>query len=226
MGRPGLAATVRATVALAFVALLTVPAPAAAHPFGPPPTAQISAEGNRITVDWSATPDDAVAIGELLGVMPEGSVALYRQESAAQVAPSAEDEARLSAAPELRDYLSDHIAVTQDGRPCSAEIPPIPDFVHEGARVVLTCPAPVDDVQLEISMLHEIHEAYRTLAVGQNTDPPQGVFTIDAAQQSWRFGVTQDAGTDWLRLIVGTLSGAGALIAVGVLVRRRATGSG
>ena len=203
-------------------ALLGVAAPASAHPFGPPPTARVTAIGNRITIDWSATPDDAVAIGERLGVMPPGSVELYRQESAAQAAPSAEDEARLSASPKLRGYLTERIAATQDGEACGAEVPAIEDFVHTGARVVLTCPQPVAEVELEISMLHEIHDAYRTFAVGTGTDPAEAVFTIDAPRQTWRFGVgAQRQRGLGLRRGIGIASGLGALGAVAVLVRRR-----
>lgn len=208
--------------AAAFAAATT---PAFAHPFGPPPTAQVSAEGRRIIIDWTATPDDAVAIGELLGVMPEGSVELYRQEAAAQAAPSARDEARLAASPELAAYLAEHIAATQDGRACTPHVPPVADFVHEGARIVLTCPRPVTQVELKISMLHEIHEAYRTFAVGTATDPAEGVFTIAAARQTWRFGVeNQHAARDWPRVIVGSVAGAGALVALAVLIRRRTSG--
>lgn len=177
------------------VAVLAVAAPAAAHPFGPPPTAQVTAQDDRVVVEWSATPDDAVAIGEELGVMPEGSVAAYRQDAAAQVAPSAADEAALSASPLLHDYLTRNIAVVQDGRSCTAEIPAIPDFVHNGARVVLRCPVEVAAVTLRITMLHDLHPAYRTLAVAEDSDPAQAVFTRSDPEHDWRFGAARQPNT-------------------------------
>ena len=200
--------------------------PAAAHPFGPPPTAEIAADGRQITVDWTATPDDAVAIGELLDLMPEGSTAAYRQESAAQVAPSRAAEAALSAAPELHAYLTDHIVAVQEGQPCPGTVPPVTDFVHEGARVVLTCPAEVAEVVLRITMLHEIHPAYRTFAVGEESQPAQSVFTVEAPEHTWRFGAAvapASRTTIWHAVAVGAASGGtvGLVLTLIVTWRRR-----
>lgn len=215
-----------AVVGAALAAVAVVGAPAAAHPFGPPPTAQIAAEGTQITVDWTATPDDAVAIGELLGLMPEGSTAAYRQESAAQVAPSRAAEAALSAAPELHTYLTEHIVALQGGEPCEGTVPPVADFVHEGARVVLTCPAPVEEVDLRITMLHEIHPAYRTFAVGEDSDPTESVFTVEAPQHTWRFGATavaESTTTIWEAMAAGGLAGGAVsvVLTLFVVARRR-----
>ncbi len=201
--------------------LALVASPAAAHPFGPPPTARISAEGRTVTVAWSATPDDAVAIGENLGIMPPGSVAAYRQEGAAQVAPSSEDEARLSASAELVEYLTDNITVEQDGTPCEPTVPAIDDFVHAGARVVARCPIAVERATLRITMLHDINEAYRTVGIGRRTDPAQSVFTVAAPQLEWQFGVSPR--TRPSPAVVGAAAGA-VLAGIGLLAlgyRRR-----
>jgi MYXO-CTERM domain-containing protein len=210
-----LAAAIIAAVTTTFVVAGVVVAavPAAAHPFGPPPTATISASDRTITIDWQATPDDAVAIGELLGLMPEGSTAAYRQESAAQVAPSRQAEAALSASPLLADYLREHITVTQDGTPCAPDVPAPGDFVHQGARILLTCPDPVAEVTLRITMLHSIHSAYRTFAVGADTSPSQSVFTVEAPAHTWRFGAPAGEATTTVPMIVG----GGVLLAVVLL---------
>lgn len=194
-----------------------------AHPFGPPPTARISATGNVVTLDWSATPDDAAAIGERLGVMPEGSVAAYRQEGAAQVAPSARDEARLSASPQLREYLTANIVVSQNGSPCSPSVGTIDDFVHAGARMTFTCAEPVDQATLRITMLHDIHTAYRTVAVGTRTDPAESVFTTAAPEHTWRFGVEPGSSRNLplAALAAMTLAAAGAVAAAVALRWRR-----
>ena len=200
--------------------------PAAAHPFGPPPTARISAQGRTITVTWSATPDDAVAIGEQLGVMPEGSVAAYREEAAAQVAPSSQDEARLSASPLLVDYLAENITATQDGAACTPQIPAIPDFVHQGATVDLVCPEPIDRAVLRITMLHDLNDAYRTVATGTRTDPAQAVFTVSAPEHEWQFGVDPAEGTGLGTLLA--IGVAGGVLAAGatIAVQRRRRGQG
>lgn len=207
----------------ALFGVLLSAAPAAAHPFGPPPTATISAQGRTITVDWAATPDDAVAIGEQLGVMPAGSVAAYRQESAAQVAPSSADEARLSASPLLVDYLTQHITAEQDGVACAPQVPPVADFVHRGARVQLTCPAPVETAVLRITMLHELNDAYRTVAVGTRTDPAQAVFTTAAPQHEWRFGVKTGSGPGLGGVLAIGLAGGAVAAGATIAVQRRRT---
>ena len=209
--------------ALVALGLLATASPALAHPFGPPPTARIAAEGRTVTIDWSATPDDAVAVGEKLGLMPPGSVAAYRQESAAQVAPSGRDEAMLSASPRLAEYLTSAITVTQAGQLCPTTVPKIVDFVHTGARVVATCPAEVEQVDLRITMLHDVNKAYRTVAIGIRTDPAQSVFTATTPMLTWRFGAEPSSDRPWLLsvVIVVALVLGGVAAAVVVLSRRR-----
>lgn len=207
--------------ALAVAAAALTVTPALAHPFGPPPTARISAQGDTVTIDWSATPDDAVAIGELLEIMPPGSVAAYRQEGAAQVAPSGADEARLSASDLLAEYLTNHITVTQAGQQCEASVPAIPDFVHRGARVVARCPAAVDKATLRITMLQDINDAYRTVGIGTMTDPAQSVFTKASPELVWRFGVTPATRPPLPALVAGGLAAAALPAAAVVLTRRR-----
>lgn len=212
----------RSSAALVLLVVALAPAaPALAHPFGAPPTSRVTANGTTVTVTWRATPDDAVAIGEKLGIMPPGSIAAYRQESAAQVAPSADEEARLSASPLLRDYLTQRIAVEQDGQACRARVPPIPDFVHQGARVVLQCPAPVTEVTLRITMLHDIHDAYRTVATGRASDPRQSVFTVTAPEHRWRFGAEAEDTGSGVVPVAGAAVVAALIASAAIVLRRR-----
>lgn len=204
------------------LAVAVMAQPALAHPFGPPPTARITADGDTITIDWVATPDDAAAIGELLGVMPEGSVAAYRQEGTTQVAPSGADEARLSASPELRRYLTERVVATQNGHPCRTRVGRIPDFVHRGARLHLQCPEPVDEATLRITLLHDIHEAYRTVATGRRTAPAETVFTVSAPEHTFSFGVEPpDTTTLPQAAAAGAVAGGAMGIVLMLLVRRR-----
>jgi hypothetical protein len=175
-------------------AILTA-APASAHPFGPPPTALVAARGNAVLVDWRSAPDDAIAIGIHVGLLPEETMDAYL-EAQTQVAPSAADEELLARSPELHDYLLEHIRVLQDGRPCEPNLQPVGDFVRDGARIIHDCAEDVEVVEIEITMLHDIHSAYRTFAVAENetTVPAQAVFTTAAPRQQMDFSGSAGSG--------------------------------
>lgn len=174
-------------------ALLGVAAPAAAHPFGPPPTALVSSSGREVVVEWGAAPDDALIIGMATGVLDDGSLDRYL-EGPVQTAPSAAQEDALSASPQLRDYLLDRIEVSQDGRPCDGTVSPIESFVHDGATLTFACPETVDQVVLRIAMLHDVHDAYRTFAITEGRgQPAQSVFTVDDVEQEWDFTASPTA---------------------------------
>lgn len=208
----------RARIALLVVTvvLLAVSArPVAAHPFGPPPTATVSADGKTVVVDWASAADDAAAIGEALGLLPPGTVAAY-QESVVQVAPPAGDIEAFSASPQLRDYLLEHIVVEQDAQACEGTVEPITDFIDDGAVVVYECGEEAREVALTITMLHDIHEAYRTFGVSQrDAQPPQAVFTVAQPTHVWRFGVDERAQSASARLL--WLIGGAAALAVAAL---------
>lgn len=165
-----------------------VAAPAAAHPFGPPPTAVIRVEGNALAVHWQAAPDDMLAIGERLGLLAAGTGAAYR-EAQTQVAPPASAEEALDRSPELRTYLLRRIRVSQDGTACPATVLPVTGFVGGGATTVHQCPRPIGEVELTITMLHDIHDAYRTFAVSEEpgAQPRQSVHTMARPRARWDF---------------------------------------
>lgn len=163
-------------------------APAAAHPFGPPPTALVSAAGRTVFVEWAGAVDDHLAVGEQLGLLPDGTSTAYL-EAAVQVAPPRTAVEALGAAPELADYLLDHIVVRQDGTVCAGTVPPLDDFVIQGARVAYRCAAEIATVELEITMLTDSNQAYRTFAIAEDpaTQPEQSVFTATAPVARWSF---------------------------------------
>jgi len=173
---------VAAVVALAMI--VTLAGPARAHPFGPPPTARVGADATVVTVTWTATTDDLLLIGERLGHLPAGSAAAAL-EGAVQVAPPATAAAALSASPELRAHLTERITVTQAGARCPSTVEPGLDFLVEGARLRFACPAPVEVVDLEITMLHDVHPAYRTFAVAADGGEGQAVLTATAPAVAW-----------------------------------------
>lgn len=174
----------------ALLLALACAAPAWAHPFGPPPTAVVRVEDGLVVIHWDAAQDDMLALGERLGVLPPGSVEAV-QDGVTQVAPPAASEAALDTAPALAEYLRERIAVYQDGERCQATVEPIVDFVGRGATTVHRCPAPAIRVELRITMLHDIHEAYRTFAVAHEdataASPGQSVHTVRSPEATWDF---------------------------------------
>lgn len=218
--RPRVAVLVAATVG---VALLGVPT-AGAHPFGAPPTALVSASGHKVRVDWVASPDDALVVGMAIGILDDGSLERYL-EGPVQTAPPAAAEEELSASPLLREYVLDRIVVSQDGVACDGTVAPIGSFLDDGASVTYECPRPVAVVDLRMTMLHDVHEAYRTFAIteGRGT-PAQSVFTTESPEQHWDFSAWPPDKDDraWSAPL-GLLGvvGAGTAGALGAMAWRR-----
>jgi hypothetical protein len=194
-----LAAPALLVPALLLPMLLLGAAPANAHPFGPPPSALLRAEAELLLIDWRAAPDDTAAIGVELGYMEEAVLDAYL-EAPTQVAPSAADEDALAASPQLHAYLVERVVVRQDGTPCEAAALDTADFVHAGARLAYRCPEPIAAVELEITLLHDVHEAYRTFGIAESeaTVPAQAVFSVATPRHTMDFsgaGAAGDAGT-------------------------------
>ncbi|MFU8851528.1 hypothetical protein ACNAW0_11175 [Micromonospora sp. SL1-18] len=164
-----------------------VPDPASAHPFGAPQQIEITGKGDHgVRVRWLVGgTDDLTLLGISLGVLPKDRVMLD-----GAVAYEASDGAAMAGAPEFAKYLTERIAVTQDGQPCAGEVSVADDLAAHGAEVLFTCPGPVSTVAVASRMLTDLHEAYRTLARG-----PQGQKAVyDAAHESVDWTVT--AGPD------------------------------
>lgn len=209
-------------VLLATVALcvLGTAGPALAHPFGPPPTALVYVDGRTVTIDWRAAPDDAIAVGAELGLLPDELVDVYL-EGPAQAAPPESAELDLTASDELRAYLVDHIRVEQDGVTCRPSVEPMDNFVHAGARTLHECPDPVSAVTITITMLHERHPAYRTFALSGavDVDPQQAVFSVDNPRHEWDFEAERAAGGgNGLAVAWGPFALLAAAVVVGTVV--------
>jgi hypothetical protein len=204
-------------VALAAAAALGGGARAWAHPFGPPPTALLTVVEDAVVVEWRSAADDAAAIGVALGFMDVTVLDAYL-EAPTQVAPSAADEEALAASTELRAYLLEHIAVRQDGVPCEGAVVDASDFVHGGATVVHRCPEPIRRVEVTLSMLHDVHEAYRTFAVtaSDEADPAQAVFTVAEPVHVFDFSGSSGTG-EAATPTTGSSAGGGGALALGAL---------
>jgi nickel/cobalt transporter (NicO) family protein len=127
---------------------------AAAHPLGLPAFARITAgEDGTVTVVWNAAADDVAALAGGLGVdVGEGGL-LTREQDAA-----------LSDSPALTAALRDGVTLSQDGVACPAEVE-VTSLVEQGATLRFTCPQPVREVVVRVTLLHDLDERYRTLGV-------------------------------------------------------------
>ncbi len=190
---------------LVAVFLLAWAVPAAAHPFGPPSTANAAADGSSVTLSWTAAEDDWVALGNSLGAFD------------ASTATTGEEKLRRS--PAVRDYLLERITVTQAGEPCRGELAPLEDLLTDGARFTFSCPRPVSEVDVRLSALTDLNEAYRTVLTAAAATPDRALFTAARDTLRLRFsgggsGVTASV----VGLAIGTLVAA---VGVVVLMRRR-----
>jgi nickel/cobalt transporter (NicO) family protein len=176
---------------LAFAVLAVAPgaAPAFGHPLGDPPRAWLSADERVVTIDWVAEDDDAAAVGHAVGLLPMEAVWAYIEELPEEQ-PTAEQIDALSSSSELEEYLLDHVAIRQDGESCSGEAQPARDFIADGARLRFTCPEPVEQVDLRITLLHDQDPAYRTFGVDGGDQLT--VHTASRPEHAWDF--TSSAG--------------------------------
>ncbi|GAA4468176.1 hypothetical protein [Phytohabitans houttuyneae] len=200
-------------VAAAVVAAVVLPAaPAGAHPFGPPSTARVSADGSTVALSWQAAEDDWVALGRHVGAFDRAS-------------PDVTGAELLRRSPAVRDYLLDRIVVNQGGRRCTGDLAALDDVLAEGARLTFECPAPVADVDVTVTALTDVNDAYRTvLRADPPATPDQALFTAAAPTRHITFGGS--GGSAVRRSVVTVAVGAAAALVLVLLVtlalRRRA----
>ncbi|GAA2042682.1 MULTISPECIES: hypothetical protein [Streptomyces] len=191
--------------------------PAAAHPFGPPSTATISADGPRVSIAWHAAEDDWVALGQALGALEDPATGTVSTELTG--------EQKLQRSEEVRGYLLDQIYVTQDGTRCAGEVTSMDDLLTEGARLSYRCPRDVQEVDVTVGALSDLNEAYRTVLTAETAaDPRSALLTATETTQrmnfSWYAGVLSTPG-------FGVAAGTAAAIVAGAVAwvlrgRRRA----
>ena len=204
--------------------------PAAAHPFGAPATAQVSAQGRQVSVVWAAEPDDLVALGHHVGAF-DGAADHDHSRSAAQMLAGSED---------VENYLRQRIGVTQDGGPCSASTVDTTQIAADGARMTFECAQDVAAVEVRIAMLVDIDPAYRTFlrseTAGQHgravltgaspthsvTFPPGGEAVAPAAHVGSVGGIQMGPLAVAVALLAGTAVAAALVSSANDLRRGRA----
>ncbi|MEU4676291.1 hypothetical protein [Micromonospora sp. NPDC023737] len=192
-----------------------VPDPASAHPFGAPQRIEVAGEGDHgVRVRWVVGgTDDLSMLGIALGVLGEDRVLL---DGAVTYEPA--DAEALAGAPEFARYLTERIAVTQDGTPCAGRVDVADDLAAGGAALLFTCPAPVSTVTVTSRMLTDLHEAYRTFASGP--DGQRAVY--DGAHESadWHISTATGLGPASTRTVpaVGVARSARQLLVIGAVL--------
>ncbi|NEE02683.1 hypothetical protein [Phytoactinopolyspora halotolerans] len=210
--------------AWARVAALTITAalgvgvaaqPAQAHPFGEPQTVQLSADAEVVTVRWSAPADDLLVLGGVSGALPDRREIVFDVGPTAAPEPVGETDAeRLTSSRQVAAYLAERISVRQSGEPCAGKVR-LDELVGDGAELTFSCPEPVTVVDIEVATLTDVHEAYRTAAIGDgSTSPGRALYTVDDDVQTWEFGVAA-TGTGpsitaaaWIGAAIAALAGA------------------
>lgn len=208
-----------------------VPQPAHGHAAGELPHARLSAEGNTVTVRWSASADDAADVAVAAGLWPEATFLAYLDVlfgGDPALLPDAAEIAAVSADPALRRYLEDRVRIRQDGRECPGAATPAADFIADGATLVFTCQGAVTDAEVEITLLHDRDPTYRTFSADGTAQ-----FAVHTAAQPthpWDFTLAraQEGGAPvtWLLVAAGlVVLLAGAALARVWSSSRRAHGT-
>ncbi|MFY1616425.1 hypothetical protein [Micromonospora sp. WMMD736] len=160
------AATVTPLAALCTTAaVLVLPSPAAAHPFGDPQTVSIAPDEQRndvVRVRWRVGgPDDLTLLGVSLGLLPADRVLLD-----GAVDYRATDPAVIASSEQFPAYLLKQITVADGARPCLGSVAPLRALARIGATIDYTCPGPVGSVTVAVRMLTDLNPAYRAMATG------------------------------------------------------------
>ena len=186
-------------------------APASAHPFGPPLEARLAIDGGTVSLSWTGAEDDWVALGERTGAFDEPAAGRTGEELLAGSEP-------------VLDYLAQRISVSHPTGTCEQSRLPVRDLLGEGARFAFACPPGLTRLDVELAVLTDLNEAYRTVLTTPGGQ--QLLFSVDSPVQEVDLGAATSPSPAGL---VPVLGGSLALVAVtvaGVLLahRRRQVG--
>jgi len=209
----------RSAVVLAFATGVVLwPSSAQAHPFGEPLTATISSAtaGDGVRVTWRpGAPDDFVFLAAGLGVSdsdPAGDIGLMAVKRDADL---------LAASPAFARYVVDNISVSDGSGRCRGELAPLEHLIGDGVTVDFTCPHLTGAVDLSVTMMTDLHPAYRTLTTG-----PRGqrfVYGVDQPGHRWDLtgSATSSDPARSAAVQLGSVAGVLAALGAGVVWWRR-----
>ena len=183
-----------------------------------PPHARLSADGDVVTIEWTAPPDDAAHVGEAVGHFPPGTMEAFLT-GPDEALPSDDEVRELAASSELEAYLLEHIQVRQDGQRCPGEVDASPDFLEDGAELRFRCPEEVTEVDVRVTVLHDEDPRYDTFGVDGTVWTV--LFTTTQPEHRWDAAAADaGAGTIPLPLMVAAVLVAAALVAWWLFARR------
>ncbi len=209
-----------AALLLALAAWVATAAPAHAHAAGELPHARLSAEGDTVTVHWTGAADDAADMVVAAGLWDEEVFLAYLDVlfgGDEALLPDAEEIAAVSSDPQLAAYLEERVTIRQDGQECASRAAPAEDFLADGATITFTCPEPVAEAEVEITLLHDRDPAYRTFSVDGTAQ--YAVHTAAQPAHPWDFTLAQEA--EGGVAVTALLAGAGVVLVGATLALTR-----
>jgi hypothetical protein len=217
--RPLLVAIIVVVAAVGVV--VARPSPATAHGSLVVPTIRLDAAATTVTARWSAAEDDAAAIAVGLGLAPREALldhlaALAALDDSDDPQPLIDrliaqvDQERLAASPELDAYLLETIVVTQDGTACDGQVAPTHDFLTGAAELTFTCPEPVDEIDLTVTVLLDQDPTHRTFS--NDGSGEVAMHSAATPTQTWSLA---GGGSGGLGLLLALVVGLGLAAAAG-----------
>lgn len=225
--RTSAARVVGLLVATAVLVVVVAPLPSSAHGSLVVPTARLQAQGDTVEVAWSAAEDDTAAIAVALGMAPRQALldhlaALAALDDGADPQPLVDelvasvDRDQLAGSPQLHAYLLGTIEVHQGQQPCAGTVGPTATFLTDGVTLTFRCPAPIDTIDLTVTVLMDQDPTHRTFSTDGRGDvalhtaaAPTQTWQLDAAAGSVNAARSVDADGD------GVAAGAMASVAAG-----------
>lgn len=214
--------------AVTFLVTFSFGGVAQAHPFGDPQTVEVVlAEGNDgevVQVQWRVgMTDDLSWLALHLGLLPDDRVmldgAMWYEDG---------DGDLLADAAEFDSYLLENIKITSGGEACTGKVAIKDDPGTTGATLRFDCSKPVTAAKIKVSMLTDLHPAYKTMATGPGGQ--RFVYDGESPSQDWTFNPTASgsAGSGSSAAVqLGGVFGGLALVgvAIGLTRHRRRAGS-
>lgn len=211
----------------ASLAATLAPAPAQAHPFGPPQQAAVDlAPGSEgiVRVRWRVGgTDDLTLLGISLGLLPESR----RMMDGAVFFEDADAQA-LAESPLFAEYLLRQVTVSAAGGACRGTVEDVSQLATKGVTLHFACAEAPVDPEVRISLLTDLHPEYRTLATGP--DGQRAVYADGADTHEWQLtaGAQAEIGASdggsaghSAAIQLGGVLGGGAVVALGLVLGRR-----
>lgn len=198
-----------------LVLAVLVPASSAlGHATSELPHARWTSDGERVELHWTAASDDVADVAVAAGLWSPEVMWAY-VEGAVDDLPSAEEVAALEHEEDLHRYLIDRFEVRQGDERCTPNVELTDDIITDGVHMGFSCPEPVRDATLSVTVLHDRDPAYRTFSVDGSEQ--YAVHTRAQPEHRWDFTAAPSA-DGGIPLALWVAGGGLALAAIAILV--------